>query len=131
MEYLTKEQILQADDLEMEVVEVPEWGGSVLVRGLTGTERDAFEGSIIVLKGKRSSMNMRNVRAKLVARSVVDEFMERLFSDADVEALGKKSAAALDRVFSVAQRLSGVSDDDMEELAENFESAQSADSTSD
>ena len=131
MEYLTKEQILQADDLEMEVVEVPEWGGSVLVRGLTGTERDAFEGSIIILKGKRSSMNMRNVRAKLVARSIVDEFMERLFSDADVEALGKKSASALDRVFSVAQRLSGVSDDDMEELAENFESAQSADSISD
>ncbi len=131
MAYLTRDEILQADDLEMEVVKVPEWGGEVLVRGLTGTERDAFEGSIITLKGKQSSMNMQNVRAKLVARSIVDEYLERLFSDADVEALGKKSAAALDRVFSVAQRLSGVSDEDVEELAKNSESVQSEDSTSD
>jgi hypothetical protein len=36
-----------------------------------------------------------------------------------VEALGKKSAAALNRVFEVAQRLSGITDDDVEELAKN------------
>jgi len=43
---LNKEQILRADDLKTEEVDVPEWGGSVRVRVLTGTERDAFESSI-------------------------------------------------------------------------------------
>jgi hypothetical protein len=33
--------------------------------------------------------------------------------------LGEKSAAALQRVFEVGQRLSGLSDDDVEELAKN------------
>ena len=40
---LSKEQILQADDLKTETVEVPEWGGDVLLRELRGRERDAFE----------------------------------------------------------------------------------------
>ena len=28
-------------------VEVPEWGGCIYVRTLTGTERDAFESSVV------------------------------------------------------------------------------------
>lgn len=35
MPYLTIEQIQAADDLPKRVVEMPEWGGSVLVRGLS------------------------------------------------------------------------------------------------
>ena len=40
---LTQEQIRAASDLKTEEVYVPEWGGSVLMRGMTGTERDAWE----------------------------------------------------------------------------------------
>jgi hypothetical protein len=36
-----------------------------------------------------------------------------------VALLGEKSAAALQRVFEVGQRLSGLSDGDVEELAGN------------
>ena len=119
MPFLTRDAILQADDLPMETVSVPEWGGEVLVRGLTGTERDAFEESVLTGKGKQRDVSMQNVRAKLVSRCLVDEEGERLFSDADVRALGQKSAAALTRVFDVAQRLSGLSPDDVEELEKN------------
>jgi len=116
---LTREAILQADDLPRELVEVPEWGGALYVRALTGAERDAFEQSIVETRGKNTRMNLRNIRARLVALTVIDEDGNRLFSDDDVEALGRKSAAALNRVFEVAQRLSGLRPEDVEELAGN------------
>lgn len=119
MSLLTRDAILKATDLPHEDVDVPEWGGTVRVRTLTGAERDQFEASIVELRGKKRKINTANIRAKLVALSVVDEQGNRLFSDADVALLGKKSAAALDRVFAVAQRLSGVTEDDVEELEKN------------
>src|SRR5690554_443064 len=116
---LTRDDILNAQDLPTERVAVPEWDGEVIVRGLTGAERDAFEQSIVETRGKNTRMNLRNIRAKLVALTVVDEDGNRIFSDEDAEALGKKSAAALDRIFAVAQRLSGLRPEDVEELAGN------------
>jgi len=129
--YLSREQILKVDDLQFEDVEVPEWGGVVRVRGLTGTERDAFEESIIDQRGKKTRVVMANLRAKLVAQSIVDEDGRRLFSERDVGALGEKSAAALQRVFNAAQRLSGISDEDVEELVKNSSDGQSDGSISD
>jgi hypothetical protein len=121
MSILSRDDILRAADLPTEEVHVPEWGGSVLVRGMTGAERDAFESSVVELKAgnKATSVNMQNIRAKLVALTVVDEKGERLFSQADVELLGNKSAAALQRIFEAAQRLSGLTQADVEELAKN------------
>lgn len=120
---LTRDAILTAVDLQQEEVQVPEWGGAVMVRGLSGTDRDAFEQDIVRMKrsGKSTTteMDLHNVRAKLCVRCIVDENGERLFDDADMEALGRKSATALQRVFDAAQRLSGLSDQDVEELAKN------------
>jgi len=131
LKLLTRDAILQAEDLPTEDIEVEEWGGAVRVRALTGAERDAFEQSIVEQRGKSTRVNMRNIRAKLVALTVVDGDGKRLFSDKDAELLGKKSAAALDRVFEVAQRLSGLSPEDMEELSGNSEEGQSEDFTFD
>lgn len=129
--YLTAADILAADDIPSEVVEVPEWGGSVLVRGMQGHERDSFEASMIELKGKVRSQNLRNFRSKMVARCVVDAEGNRLFADVQADALGKKSAAALQRVYRVAERLSGFSDDEVDELTEALKDEPSADSGSD
>lgn len=129
-QYLTKEQILTAQDIQREEVDVPEWGGKVLVQGLTGQERDAFEASMIKGKGKNAEVNLANLRAKLVARSVINADGQRLFTDDEIPVLAKKSAAALDRVYSVAQRLSGISAEDVEELTKNSETAPSEDSGS-
>jgi hypothetical protein len=116
---LTREQILQKRDLPREAVSVPEWGGEVVVRALTGAERDAFEQSTIEQRGKSVKTNLANIRAKLCARCIVGDDGKRLLSDADVEALGEQSGAALDRVFTVARKLSGMSEEDVEELAKN------------
>ncbi len=103
MKILSKDAILAADDLPREAVSVPEWGGEVLVRTMSGTDRDAFEASLLEKEGR-----MENVRARLVALTLCDTQGDRLFDDSEIAALGRKSARALDRVFSVAQRLNGI-----------------------
>jgi len=113
---LTKDQILNSDDLVKELVTVPEWGGDVYVRTLTGTERDLFESKIM---GKNGGVNMQDLRARLCSLTITGEDGERLFEESDIKALGKKSAKALSRVFNVAQELNKISDDDVEELTKN------------
>ena len=103
MNILSKDAILAADDLPRETVNIPEWGGEVLVRTMSGTDRDAFEASLLEKDGR-----MENVRARLVALTLCDLQGDRLFNDSEIAALGRKSARALDRVFSVAQRLNGI-----------------------
>jgi hypothetical protein len=122
--FLTKEQILAAADLPEEVVDVPEWGGKVLIRGMTGAERDAFEESVMVTRGNNRELNLRNFRAKLVARSIVDPATkERMFTDNEIAELGKKSARALQRVFEAALRLNGMTAESVEELTKSTEEA--------
>jgi len=120
MSVLKRDDILQADDIKRELVPVPEWGGDIYVKGMTGAERDKFEGSLVIMRGKDKQMNMSNIRAKLASMTICDENGKRLFNENDVQALSQKSAAALQRVFEVAQKLSGISDEDVEELAEEL-----------
>jgi hypothetical protein len=94
-----------------------------MVKCLTGAERDKFESSILSIKGKEQSVNLSNIRAKLCSMSICDETGARLFAETDVQALSQKSSAALDRVFTVAQRLSGLNEDDVDKLAEALEEA--------
>jgi len=122
---LTKEQIFEADDLEAEVVEVPEWGGSVKVRGLTGRERDRLEATVALTnkKGEQIGTNLDNLRARLCAMSIVDEDGKLMFtSKDDVLQLGRKSAVVVNRIFEVAQRLSGLTEKDVEALTKNSNS---------
>lgn len=132
--YLSREDILAVQDIQREEVPVPEWKiknvDLVLVQGLSGKERDELEASMIVGKGKNANVNLKNLRAKVVARSIVGEDGKRIFTDADIPALSEKSAIALNRVYEVAQRLSGITQEDVEELTKNSETALSEDSGS-
>lgn len=132
MAFLTREQILAAPDEQREIVPVPEWGGEVMVRGLSGRGRDEMEAAVVMQNGRNTRVNHVNLRAKLLVRTVIDpESRQPLFnSNGDVKALGEKSAAALQRVFDVAQRLSGMTASDVEELTKNSASDQSDDSGS-
>lgn len=129
--YLNRDAILKSSAFPAEDVDVPEWGGTVRVQALSGAQRDAYEGSMVDQRGKDRKLNMDNIRAKLVSLSVVDEKGARVFTSADVAALGAMNAAPLDRVFAVAQRLSGLTKGDVEELAGNSVPGQSGNSISD
>lgn len=112
---LTREAILAAGaTLPRETVAVPEWGGEVIVATMTGAARDEWEQSIVT-----NGRKVENVRAKLVAATVIDEEGRRLFSADDVQALGRLSSAALDRVCKVAQRLNGLTAEELESAKGN------------
>jgi hypothetical protein len=130
-DYLSRDAILTASDIQTEEVAVSEWGGSVLVRGMTGAQRDAYEDASLSMPDKKKQTRAfiyKNARARLVAWSVVDENGKLVFSDADIPRLSEKSAAALQRIFNVAMRLSGISEEDIEELVKNSPDGQSEDS---
>lgn len=113
---LSREQILAAEDLPKETIDVPEWGGSVIVSTMTGTRRDAFEASIVLADGRPDLIDMR---AKLAVACIVDEAGEPVFSQGDIVTLGRKSAKALERIVKVAQRLNKIGNDELEALKGN------------
>jgi hypothetical protein len=125
---LGRDAILKADDLPFEDAEVPEWGGTVRIRTMTGSERDAWEQQLFDDKGKIKKA--KDIRASFLVLCLIDESGKRVFSDADRDTLGKKSSLVLDRLFSIAQRLNGLGKKDVEELEKNLEGDQSAGSTS-
>ena len=123
---LTRDDILNCDDGEIVKVSVPEWGGHVYVRSMTGTARDAWEASQIGGTDAKPKVRLDNARANLAARTLCDESGDLLFAVMDIAALGNKSAAALDRVYAAAQRLSRITAADVEELVGNSDGAPSA-----
>jgi L-ascorbate metabolism protein UlaG (beta-lactamase superfamily) len=120
--YLDMAAILAADDIKVEELHIPEWGGTVRVRGMDGTQRDAFEESQL-------GAPYRNLRARLAVATLITADGKPMFTAADVPALAKKSARALDRIFPVATRLSGLSKEDVEELKKNSSETPSSDSS--
>lgn len=125
MGVLTRDQILAADDIKTESVDIPEWGGTVLVRGMTGRQRDKFEEELTIQRGKSTIVNLKNLRAKLVSQSCVDESGALLFTPTDVDKLGDKAASALQVIFVKAQVLSGITKEDVDELTAELGNDQS------
>lgn len=128
MTFLTKDQILAADDRRFQDVEVPEWtvigsGQPAMVRivGLTAAEASKFSSKLVKVDGKGAvkELKMDNFLAELLVRTLVDEDFEPLFTDKDIEALGKKSAAVMKRLSDIASELSGLNDKAVEENVKN------------
>lgn len=116
MTLLNRDAILAAQDLKFEDVDVPEWGGPVRVRVMTGAERDSYSNDLLDASGK---FDAKAYRAKLLARCLVDDTGARLFTDDQVIELQNKSAAVIDRLFSVADRINGVNNAAVDEAAKN------------
>lgn len=130
MAFLTRDNILEAEDRDFDTVPCPEWGGDVRLRSISGTQRDSYEQSLIQQRGNSRQMNLKNARTKLIVLCAVDEDGRQLFTADDVTALGRKNAKPLDRLFDACRKLTGLSDDDVEKLTEDFGEAQDDDSTS-
>lgn len=119
MKRLGKQDILAAKDRYYEDVESEAWGGIVRIAVITGTDRDRFEAITYPMKGKEIKVNREDIRARLLSLAIVDENLERVFTDDEVRELGKKSAKELDRLFGIAQRINGMTDDSVKELEKN------------
>lgn len=127
--YLTRDEILDIEDLKREEITVPEWGNKlILVRELTAEERDAYEASLMDARkiGRKTEFhpNLKNVKAKMVVKCIITEDGQRVFTDMDATAVGKKSASALSRICDVIERLSGLDEKSKAELEGNSEAGQ-------
>ncbi|HWP59529.1 MAG TPA: hypothetical protein VNL14_16675 [Candidatus Acidoferrales bacterium] len=106
--FLSRDAFLKAGKaLKQEIVEIPELGGKVIVRELTGHERDLYE-TLIVESKQRNDPSILEARARIAFMCCIDEHGNQLFEEADFEALRNVSAAALDRIWDVAMDLSGM-----------------------
>ena len=121
---LSKTAILAAKDTKLsDPVPVPEWGGDVFVKTLTGTERDAFEDAYAENK-------MKAFRCRFLVLTLCDDKGQRLFEDADVAELGKKSSVVINRLFEAAWKHNAFTNEAVESLGEGSPDGQSGGSTS-
>lgn len=115
-------------ELPRATVMAPELGaeGAVLLRGLTGRERDAFEASLMTApnapKGGQAK-RLEDVRARLIVASVIDESGALVFGSSDVEMVSAWPASLTHRLFEAVKRLSGMSDEDISEMGKTYGAA--------
>ena len=112
MACLSKSGILAANDQKIKFVEVPEWGGKVGMKVISGTARDKFESFY-------TEKNMSNFRVRFLAESLCDEDGIRLFTENDVEELGKKSSIVIARLFNEAFAHSAFTGEAVDELGKD------------
>jgi hypothetical protein len=112
---LAREEILKPRGLQVEEVQVPEMGGSVFVRVMSGIERDAFEAEVLADPATR----MVNIRARLAVRTICDAQGTLIFTPEDAVELGKQAWVGLDRIVTASQRINRLNDAALEELKGN------------
>ena len=120
------------EDDDAEPVDLSKWAGpgaTLYVRAMNATERDGYEAGLISQsqgRGKRGGsvdVDLVNARAKLVAICTVNAQTDgvRVFKDSEVKAIGQKNGAMVDALYEVAARLSGITQEDMDETLQDFE----------
>lgn len=127
MAFLSKDMITSAEDMKTVEYDVPEWGGTALLRVMSGADLDKFE---LILQDPEKQKD-GGVRARLVGSCLVDEKGKRLFSDAEVYQLGKKNGAVLTRVFRKCIEINKIDEAEVEEAAEDFDATHDEPSTTD
>lgn len=139
MALMSRADILNAPDIlfeDLDLSHISGWG-TVRIKDLTAKERDRLEQSIVVERTQRvngkqvKTQELRdNVRATFCAACIVDEGLTPIFSKSDIEALGQKSARALDAIFGMIRQRNGIGEDDLKELEGNSEPSPVEDSPS-
>lgn len=115
---LSRDEILAAVDaraLETAEVDVPEWGGTVLVRLMNANDVERTG----LADGERDA----SMFPKVIAACVVDEEGNPMFSPDDVAALARVDMMVAARVFAEIMRVNGLADEELEEAVQSFAAA--------
>lgn len=104
-----RDSILSASDLVTELVEVPEWGVTVEVRGMSAADRTALIDRASDSGGKLNTSIL--YPAMVLACSYDPDTGERVFQPGDESAIGEKAGLAVERVVQAAMRASGLSEE--------------------
>jgi hypothetical protein len=104
-----RSRILAANDIKIEKISIPEWGGDYFVRIISGTDRDSFEESY-------AEQKMKAFRVRFLVLCLCDEGGSRIFKDEDAAELGKKSSVVINRVFEAAWKINAFTPEAVENL---------------
>lgn len=121
---LTIDEILQADDLKRDVVDVPEWGGSVEVRELTAAERNRIGAMMIDAKGNQTMERVDRVQVLAATFGLG-------LSEDKADAIGAKSGEAVQRIADKVMEISGMRPASVEDAEDFLPGSQNGDSPSD
>jgi hypothetical protein len=114
--YVGIDQIRAADDLGVEEINVPEWGGRVRLRQMPADLLTEFWGENFDLKEGGTEIKDRKFLTKLLARAMVGPDDKPLFPrPGEGEALlGQKSFAVVNRLALRAVELNAISDAELD-----------------
>lgn len=125
-----RDQIIAIDDIQTEEVPVPEWNGIVIeVRGMNGHARAKY------MEMFRDEDTGRINYPALYPTAIIEccfdpNTGEQVFNFDDEAIINQKSGKALERLASVAMRLSGMSEDAEKEAGNDSPETESDGSTS-
>jgi hypothetical protein len=105
---LSATEILEADDIQVVDIDVPEWGGVVKLRPMSAEESIAYNEAV-------KAGDKRHGAVILASTCLVDEEGKKLFTEDQARGLVKKSLAALLRIQKVALKVNGFVDDEVKE----------------
>jgi hypothetical protein len=117
-----RERIRRAEDIPSRLTEVPEWGVTVMLRGINGTERGEWDKK--VRKASEGESNfLQDFVWPLLQLTICDpETGKRLYAatDADRDELLARRDTVLYRLFVEAQALCGLGTEAREEAKKDF-----------
>lgn len=118
---LTLSEILAVEDRKPEPLPVPEWGGEVFIKTMSGIDRDAYENRLIKCMKKGELVENRGLKMALLRKTLCDEAGELLIaSDKDAKAFEGKSSQVIQRLFEASQDANGLGEDSAEQAAKNL-----------
>ena len=103
-----RDKIAAIKDIKEEKLHVPEWGVTLLIRSLSGADRNKILNAALKKDG---SVDLDKFYPDLIIASCYDpDTGEKVFEPADREMLLSKNGAALERIAQKAIEMSGIDD---------------------
>ncbi len=109
---LNREDIFKANDLKKVKIEVPEWGGHIYVRNMSGHGRRIFQNNTI----SKDKVPEDFVELLIIA-TACDKDGNLIFTMDDLPELQKKSSAVLSRIFDAAADLNALTEKSIEKIS--------------
>lgn len=111
---LSLDEILAAPDLDEKTVEVPEWGGAVVVHGMTKKEQQQLR------KQATDPLTGQVDPDKIEILMLAHCLAEPKITVEQAEQLAQKSAAAFDKVLTAIMDVAGLSEEVQKQALKSF-----------
>lgn len=119
---LTFQQIMEVNDLKIEPVNVPEWGGDVGLRRMSAAQTIEMMTHFADRKKADPNDEGRDFAIYILSKTIADDAGNTPFDSDDGRVkLGSKSHEVIDRLANVAVKINAATKETVEEKAKNLE----------